>query len=450
MHATSPLPSRIDEYPVVRRLGAGGMGEVFLVRHPRLPRMQALKVLRTAAAPSNPASLARFEREADILARLTHPNIVEVYDRGWWDGRPWIAMEYVAGTSVGNLLRRGPLPPDAALAVLRATAEALDYAWTQHRVVHRDVKPDNILVVGVGPRIERVTVADFGIAKAADAPANITAFGMALGTTGYAAPEVLTGHPSDDRSDQYSLAATAFTMLTGTAPFRGERAAVLDAQLTVPVPAATQRNAALPAAVDQVLGRGLNADPLQRFGSSREFVAALDRALSAAAPTVAAPVPAVTVPSGTGTRPQSPTPRAEPAPLRPEPTGAAPTFATAPRRRHRVMVVVAAAFMLAGAALVGTAHSASVRSSGASAVPAATPVATPGSSELVGDAPADASADAATMPDLRGLSFAEAAEATRTLGLTLSVVDPAAEVVTTQNPAPGAMVRSGDRVVVNE
>ncbi|WP_148281388.1 serine/threonine-protein kinase [Tsukamurella sp. 1534] len=410
---TTVLP-RIGGYTVVRRLGSGGMGEVYLARHPRLPRLDAVKVLRAQPAPSTPETLARFHQEAGILARLTHPNIVEVYDRGEADGRPWIAMEYVAGVSAGEISRRGPLPPAVALTVLRAVASALDYAWTRHRVVHRDVKPDNVLLVGDGHSIAQVKVADFGIAKTIDRPAGITAFGMTVGTVGYAAPEVLTAEGCDHRSDQYSLAATAHTLLTGAPPFRGARTAVLAAQLAEAIPPLPRT---LPPRTAAVLHRGLAADPAARYPSSGALVADLVRAL--------APRPAT---------PPRPVPRTVGA--SPAATARKPVQRTAPvrrSRRGRRLALAGAVCAAAGAALVGLAvaappESRTATSGGAGAPSSAAPV------------PAGP-----TVPDLRGLLPEEAAERAAEADLSLRVqAGTGSGVVVGQSPEPGVRAPGGE------
>lgn len=177
--------TEIAGYRVIRQLGAGGMGQVFLVQHPRLPRQDALKLLDSGVS-RNDDFKTRFQREADLLAQLSHPNIVTLHDRGEFEDRLWITMEYVDGTDASEWLKAGPPDIDLALSLVAAAGAALDYAWRKQRVTHRDVKPANILV-GIddtlgAPQIESVKLADFGIAKAAGESTSLTSTGMTIGT----------------------------------------------------------------------------------------------------------------------------------------------------------------------------------------------------------------------------------------------------------------------------
>lgn len=411
---------RIGEYTVVRRLGSGGMGEVFLVRHPRLPRVDAVKLLRAGAAPSGSDALARFDQEAGLLARLAHPNIVAIHDRGRVGGRPWIAMEYVDGSTAGDLARRGPMPACDVVTVIRTVASALDYAWAEHRVVHRDIKPDNILVTA-DRTVRRVKVADFGIAKALDRPAGITAAGIALGTVGYAAPEVLTGEGCDHRSDLYSLAATATTLLTGMPPFRGERSDVLAAQLAGHFPPPTVRGAPVPPQVAAVLRRGLSPAPADRYPTAGAFAAALSEAVTR--------VPRPPIPHVPG--PRVPTLRR---PGGGAPSGPAPQGAAAPsssrrggRRRTLRRLAVIAVGLACVAGLGAAVVTASERTRSADAAVDRPAVTAPAPSER-------------TVPDFAGLTLLQASERASASGLEYVIDDAAARddaVVTAQDPAPG-------------
>ena len=188
----------IAGYTILRSLGAGGMGEVYLAQHPRLPRRDALKVLsETVCAESEYCE--RFKREADIAATLWHPHIVEVHDRGEVDGQLWISMDYVEGTDAGRLLaERYPngMPADEVVRIVTAVAEALDYAH-QRGLLHRDVKPANILIANPDTDDERIMLADFGIARRVGETSTLTGTNMTVGTVAYAAPEQLKGE--DDR-----------------------------------------------------------------------------------------------------------------------------------------------------------------------------------------------------------------------------------------------------------
>ncbi|MCV7253165.1 serine/threonine protein kinase [Mycobacterium hackensackense] len=267
---------RFAGYTVVRLLGAGGMGEVYLAAHPRLPRQDAIKVLRKDVSADTEYQ-ARFEREADFAADLMHPNIVRVYDRGEYDGQLWISMEYVDGTDAGQLLRgrgSGGLPADEVVHIVSAVADALDYAH-QRKLLHRDIKPANILLTDIGAEWPRVLLADFGIARRMGDTSRLTATSMTVGTVAYAAPEQLMGEHVDGRADQYSLAATAFELLAGVPPYLHDNpAAVISKHITAPPPPIAGRRPEL-ADLDPVLSRALAKSPEDRFGSCAEFASAL-------------------------------------------------------------------------------------------------------------------------------------------------------------------------------
>ncbi len=269
----------IGDYRIVRMLGAGGMGEVFLVEHPRLPRQDALKLLDTHVS-RNQEFHARFKREADLLAPLRHPNVITVYDRGEHQGRLWLTMEYIAGTDVAKMLReRGPLPLDLAVPIIAGAGAALDYAYAEHRITHRDVKPANILVeFGQGGRLKVVKLADFGIAKAAGESTSLTSTGVTIGTMSYISPEAAQGTSElDNRADIYSLGCTAFELLTGTVPYTaGTVTAVLMAHIYQTIPSISRRNPRLPARLDAVFEKVLAKEPDDRFQSCEEFLSALD------------------------------------------------------------------------------------------------------------------------------------------------------------------------------
>jgi serine/threonine protein kinase len=269
------------------------------VQHPRLPRQDALKLL-DAGVSRNDEFKARFQREADLLAQLSHPNIVTLHDRGEFEDRLWITMEYVEGTDASELLKAGPLDVDLAVSLVSAAGAALDYAWRKQRVTHRDVKPANILVgideTAANSQIESVKLADFGIAKAAGESTSLTSTGMTIGTMQYIAPESIEGEVVDNRSDIYSLGCTAFHLLAGQPPFTGATiAATMSAHLAKPVPSICTVNTHLPAKTDVVFERVLAKNPDDRYQSCAEFVTALQEAVSAAevrypasAPTLAA------------------------------------------------------------------------------------------------------------------------------------------------------------------
>lgn len=273
----------IADYQVIRQLGAGGMGQVFLVQHPRLPRRDALKLL-DAGVSRNDDFKARFQREADLLAQLSHPNIVTLHDRGEFEGRLWITMEFIDGTDAAALLKAdGPLDLDLAINLIAGAGAALDHAWRKQRITHRDVKPANILVGlerdGEGPVIESVKLADFGIAKAAGESTSLTSTGMTVGTMQYISPEAIEGEEVDNRSDIYSLGCTAFHLLTGQPPFAATSiASAMSAHLTKPVPSISKFAPHLAPAMDTTFQRALAKSPARRYQSCAEFVAALQRA----------------------------------------------------------------------------------------------------------------------------------------------------------------------------
>ncbi|WP_336081504.1 serine/threonine-protein kinase [Nocardia sp. SSK8] len=285
-------------YAIERQLGRGGMGSVYLARHPRLPRQTALKLLNPELFADTEIR-ARFEREADLAAQLEHPNIVTVYDRGIDDGRLWISMQYVDGVDAATL----PHPVAAGLAVhiVEGTAAALDHA---HRagVLHRDVKPANVLLADAdGER--RVLLADFGIARLRDDVHHLTQTGSFTATLAFAAPEQLTGATLDHRTDQYSLACTLYSLLAGVAPFDADNpAVVIRGHLQAPPPSLHARRPDLPVALDAVLARALAKRPADRFDSCAEFAAAARRALggTGSQPTVVSGGPAGAYGGGSG------------------------------------------------------------------------------------------------------------------------------------------------------
>ncbi|BBY30056.1 serine/threonine-protein kinase [Mycolicibacterium sediminis] len=263
-------------YTIVRRLGSGGMGEVYLAQHPRLPRQDALKILR-AEVSADREYRERFHREADIAASLWHPHIVGVHDRGEFAGQLWISMDYVDGTDAGRLQREefpDGLPPERVAEIVIAVAGALDHAH-QRNLLHRDVKPANVLLTTPDDGEPRILLADFGIARWVDDPSGLTATNMTVGTVAYAAPEQLMGEALDGRSDQYALAATAYHLLTGAPPFSNSNpAVVISRHLTSAPPPVGDRRPDL-AALDPVLAKALAKDPRDRFERCADFARAL-------------------------------------------------------------------------------------------------------------------------------------------------------------------------------
>src|SRR5215217_551156 len=272
----------IAGYTILRSLGAGGMGEVYLAQHPRLPRHDALKVL-SATVCADSEYRERFKREADIAATLWHPHIVEVHDRGEVDGRLWISMDYVEGTDAGRLMaERYPdgMPPDGVARIVTAVAEALDYAHSLN-LTHRDVKPANILMSNPDTEHERIMLADFGIARRGDDTSNLTGTNMTVGTVAYAAPEQLRGDGVDGRADQNALAATAYQLLTGTPPFQHSNPAVVISQhLTADPPAIGTRRPEL-SGLGPVFDKALAKSPHDRYDRCIDFARALAHRIGA-------------------------------------------------------------------------------------------------------------------------------------------------------------------------
>lgn len=271
-------------YTIVRLLGSGGMGEVYLAQHPRLPRQDALKIL-PARVSADSEYRQRFNREADIAATLWHPHIVGVHDRGEDDGQIWISMDYVEGTDAAHLLAEqhgSGLPAPQVAEIVTAVAEALDYAHDRH-LLHRDVKPANILLARPGAPDQRILLADFGIARWDNDISGLTATNMTVGTVNYAAPEQLMGRQLDGRADQYALAATAFHLLTGKPPFiHSNPAVVISQHLSATPPAIADHRPDLPGA-DSVLAKALAKSPGDRFERCADFARALTHQLTAAA-----------------------------------------------------------------------------------------------------------------------------------------------------------------------
>jgi serine/threonine-protein kinase len=270
-------------YAILRRLGSGAMGEVYLVEHPRLPRRDALKVMAQQVSTDS-AYRERFNREAQNAATLSHPHIVAVYDRGEYEGRLWISMGYVEGTDAARLLEeqyRHGMPPDEVVPIVTAVADALDYAH-QRQLLHRDVKPANILLAELDSGGWRALLADFGIARRVDDSSGLTQTNMTVGTVAYAAPEQLMGLPLDGRADQYSLAATAFELLTGSHLYQDRNpAVVISRHVSAPPPAIADRKPEL-SGLGPVLSKALAKLPGDRYDTCMDFANALARHLDVA------------------------------------------------------------------------------------------------------------------------------------------------------------------------
>jgi serine/threonine protein kinase len=274
-----PVGTRIAGYRLEEKIGHGGMAVVFRAQDERLQRPVALKILSPALAIDE-ASRHRFIRESRSAAAVDDPHIIPVFDAGDADGVLFIAMRYVPGGDVGTLVhRQGPLAARRAAAIISAVASALDAAHGAG-LVHRDVKPANILVDARPGRPDHVYLSDFGLTKGALSSASQTGTGHFLGTPTYCAPEQIQGHRVDARTDEYALACAVYALLSGEPPFpRDEGMAVLYAHLSTPPPPLTSRRPDLSSAVDDVLLRALAKAPESRYASCGKFADALCMAL---------------------------------------------------------------------------------------------------------------------------------------------------------------------------
>jgi serine/threonine-protein kinase len=278
------LGTDFGPYRVEAVIGRGGMGVVYRAEQVRLGRKVALKVLAPDYADDE-AFRARFLRESKMAAAIDHPNIIPIYEAGEVEGAYFLAMRYVDGTDLETRLRTGPLTPDASVRLLGQVAGALDAAHAAG-LVHRDVKPANLLIAsGQGQdRDDHLYLTDFGLTKQRGSETGLTRTGSFLGTLEYIAPEQIEGKPLDGRADQYALAAIAVACLSGQPPFpRDSDVAILNAHLRDAPPSLHERRTELPVAADRVIARGLAKKPDERYPDCRAFVTALRDALGVTA-----------------------------------------------------------------------------------------------------------------------------------------------------------------------
>src|SRR3954471_20311799 len=320
MPALDHMVSLPDRYRVTRRIASGGIATVYACEDQVLGRLVAVKVLAPAFA-ANQEAVARFQREARAVAKVSdHPNVVTIYDIGEHDGAAFIVMEYFPGGTIADRLRTGdPIPRPTAVRWLEEAASALDHAH-HAGIVHRDVKPANLLLDGNG----RLAVADFGIARLAS-EAGVTSTGIVLGTAAYLSPEQALGQPATAASDRYSLAVVGYELLTGDKLFPAEHpAAQARAHVETPPPRPSEIAPDLPPGVAPVLWRGLEKDPDDRWPTAAAMVEALEDSLGDQAEPATAPTAPVAA------RPARPPSR----PSRPVAAAAGSAAPTARRRRN--------------------------------------------------------------------------------------------------------------------
>jgi serine/threonine-protein kinase len=354
-----------ERYHILKRIGEGGMGRVYLGEHVKMNRQCAIKVMSPALVNDH-ESAARFAREASNAARIIHPNVAAVFDYGESEGLVYLVMEYVEGEPLARILaREAPLSVDRALDLARQIADGLGAAH-ELGIVHRDLKPDNILVARNKAGKEVAKVVDFGIAKAIQESAGdaLTRTGLVIGTPEFMSPEQLLGDPIDARSDLYALGCILHLMLTASPPFAAAtREQMIKRRLSEEAPHIQHLDPGLPDSLDRIVNRLLARSPADRYGSAAEVRDAL---------------------AGTHTRRQDvdgmvraskPTPRSAPTQAF-ETAALAPTeqteMATRPRRRNAILA--AGAVVLIGAAFVMRGSGAGESAGGPAAVRVHQPV----------------------------------------------------------------------------
>jgi hypothetical protein len=301
-----------DRYHILKKLGAGGMGTVYLAEHVKMGRKSALKVMNPGMN-TDPDAVARFNREASNASRLSHPNICGIYDFGETpDGMIYLAMEFIEGSALTDIIEKGgPLQPARAASIIHQTADALQIAHDAG-IVHRDLKPDNIMVAKNRDGSDLVKVVDFGIAKASTSEAqNVTKTGMVVGTPEYMSPEQLAGDKLDGRSDIYALGLVAFNCLTGALPFSATSAQEAMIMRLTDMPRAlaeVRPDVAWPEAVQATLDLALARDAKDRYQSAAQFGREFASALAAmpAHPTDEAGTVVMSAPATVAARPPMP------------------------------------------------------------------------------------------------------------------------------------------------
>ena len=326
-----------DRYHVTKKLGEGGMGQVYLAEHVRMGRKSAVKVMNPGMVHDADA-ISRFNREAANASRINHPNVAAIYDFGETaDGLIYLAMEFVEGEPLTDLIdRQGALPAARAASIVRQTGEALTVAH-ELGIVHRDLKPDNIMIARNRDGSDCVKVVDFGIAKASNNEVQkVTRTGYIVGTPEYMSPEQLAGDRLDGRSDVYSLALVGFAALTGKLPFPSETVQESMIMRLTERPrtlAELKPDVAWPAQLQAVMDRGLARDAVDRYASAAEFGRDFERAIERMPKTVAteAKTSIIVTPDVPVTR------------IAPAPTVVGTSTGVATKRRSRLPLVVGGA-----------------------------------------------------------------------------------------------------------
>jgi serine/threonine-protein kinase len=299
LRAKSPTADLIgqviaDRYYIIKKLGEGGMGAVYLGEHVKMGRKSAIKVMNPGMA-ADPDAISRFNREASNASRISHPNVCQIYDFGeTTEGVIYLAMEFIEGSALTDLIEKeGALPPARAGKILKQSADALASAHDLG-IVHRDLKPDNIMIVPGRDGSDIVKVVDFGIAKAVagdEAGQKVTKTGLVVGTPEYMSPEQLSGDKLDGRSDIYSLGLVFYRMLTGVLPFQADSAqeTMIKRLTDEPMTLETARpDIVFPAKLQAVLDRALARLPSERYASATQFGKDAEAAVAGLAPAAAA------------------------------------------------------------------------------------------------------------------------------------------------------------------
>lgn len=447
-----------QRYRIDKRIGEGGMAVVYRGYDLVLNRPVAIKTLHPQLA-ADPTIRARFIHEAQAVAGFSHPHIVEVYDVGEERGAPYIVMEYVPGESLNEIIAsEGPFAPDDVAALLDQVGSALDYAH-ERGLVHRDIKPQNILVTRSG----QAKVVDFGIAKGLT-DTTLTAAGASLGTVQYASPEQISGLIATPVSDVYSLAVIAFEMLTKRLPFNADTPVGIAMQhVRVAPPRPSTLNPEVPTAVDAIVLRGLAKDPAQRYQSAGQFAAAMTNweGDAARAPTATLPSPLPQQPTG----PNSPEPQPQQvwSPPKWEPVSSGKR----PPNGPGWPVVAGAAAFLAVVALIWVAvrHTSWIYDSGSNKSPTATVVAAivpTATANALAAAPTAVPSPAATtpggvaIPNVVGKSLADATALLNGSGFQLQNVGSMysesipAGAIAVQDPESGQTAPLGSTVYVKQ